>query len=320
MSTARSGSFNVYGYCFSVRSRAEEPLRGIQEDFRFFTTEGPTNGVLIELFPEAPPQDAVPAIDAMAYTPRNVVYREGGKRFIDYHGRALGIQNEATGDFKLYSTDTGLLYEAAYLYLLSQIGQRLDADGLHRIHALGVVVKERAVLVMLPMGGGKSTLGLHVLQHPQVQILSDDSPFVDKRGRLLAFPLRLGLSPGSENAVPAQHRRTIQRMEFGLKYLVNYSYFSSRVCAAGRAWSVIRRRADHGPGLPDRNDQPYVRPAKLHNELCGRRRALSGTGVSSGGHRLGAIEEDEDSLLKNVELLAVIAPFEGPAGPSRARR
>ena len=230
MTSARSRSFNVYGYCFSVRSPAEEPLWGIEEDFRFFSTEGPTNGVVVELFPEAPPMDAVPANDAVAYTPRNVVYREGGKRFIDYHGRALGIQDEATGDFKLYSQDTGLLYEAAYLYLLSQIGQRLDAAGLHRIHALGVVVKRRAVLVMLPMGGGKSTLGLHVLQHRQVQILSDDAPFVDRRGRLLAWPLRLGLLPGSENTVPAEHRRTIQRMEFGPKHLVNYSYFSGRVC------------------------------------------------------------------------------------------
>ena len=52
--------------------------------------------------------------------------------------------------------------------------QYLDRRGLHRIHALGVVVKNRAVLVMLPMGGGKSTLGLHLLKHPEVQILSDD--------------------------------------------------------------------------------------------------------------------------------------------------
>jgi len=229
---ARCRSFNVYGYHFSVRGPAEEPLCEIEEDFRFFSTEGPNDGVLVELFPEAPPLDAVPANDAVVYTPRNVVYREGGKRFIDYHGRALGIQDEATGDFRLYSQDTGLLYEAAYLYLLSQIGQRLDAAGLHRIHALGLVVKRRAVLVMLPMGGGKSTLGLHALQNPHVQILSDDAPFVDRHGRLLACPLRIGLLPGSDNTVPVEHRRTIQRMEFGPKQVVNYSYFSDRVCAS----------------------------------------------------------------------------------------
>ena len=82
------------------------------------------------------------------------------------------------------------------------------------------------------MGGGKSTLGLHLLKIPEVKILSDDSPYIDRQGRALAYPLRLGLLPGSEHAVPPEHRRMIQRMEFGPKHLVNYSYFKDRVCAA----------------------------------------------------------------------------------------
>ena len=171
--------------------------------------------------------------------PAQRVYRKDGKRFIDYHGRGLGIQDEATGCYQLYSTDNGLLYEAAYLYLLSQIGQRLDARGLHRIHAVGVVIKGRAVLVMLPMGGGKSTLGLHILQHPQVRILSDDSPYIDRRGQVLAYPLRIGLLPGSESKIPADQRRTIERMEFGTKHLVNYSYFAERVCASANPGLLV---------------------------------------------------------------------------------
>jgi hypothetical protein len=131
------------------------------------------------------------------------------------------------------------LYEATYLYLLSQIGTFLDGRGLHRIHALGVVVKKRAVLVLLPMGGGKSTLGLHLLEHPEVQLLSDDSPFVDRRGDVFAYPLRLGLLPGSEHAVPPEHRRTVNRMEFGPKHLVNYSYFQNRVIASAAPGLVL---------------------------------------------------------------------------------
>jgi hypothetical protein len=93
-----------------------------------------------------------------------------------------------------------------------------------------VVIENRAVLALLPMGGGKSTLGLHLLKNPAVQILSDDSPFIDRKGRVLAYPLRIGLLPGSENAVPAEQRRVINRMEFGPKHLVNYDYFKERVC------------------------------------------------------------------------------------------
>ncbi len=239
MNSARSSNFNVYGFCFSVHSQVEDPLRGIEEDFAFFVSSEPAGGVRIDLLREAPPLQEAPLGDAVAYTPRNVVYRSGGKRYIDYHGKAFGIQDESNGDFRLYSCNSDLLYEAAYLYLLSRIGQFLDAKGIHRLHALGVVIRKKAVLVMLPMGGGKSTLGLHILCHPQVQILSDDSPFIDRKGALLAYPLRLGLLPGSEDAVPADQRRTIQRMEFGTKHLVSYRYFAERVCASAEPGLLV---------------------------------------------------------------------------------
>jgi hypothetical protein len=223
--------FDVYGFRFSISSTMRDPLEGLRQDFAFFQSNDAADGVTLELIDENPPRQGLPSTDACVYTPRNVAYRANGKRYIDYHGRALGIQDEATGNLKLYSRDPNLLYEAAYLYLLSRAGEYLDARGLHRIHALGVSIKGRAVLVLLPMGGGKSTLGLHLLNHPFVQLLSDDSPFIDRKGDVHAYPLRLGLLPGSEKTVPAEHRRSIQRMEFGAKHLVNYSYFQSRVSA-----------------------------------------------------------------------------------------
>jgi hypothetical protein len=225
-------SFDVYQCRFSVRSSVTELLEGIRQDFAFFAAAPSNDSITIELFCADPPFGDLPDTDATVYTPRNVVYRCGARRFIDYHGRALGIQEEGTGNLRLYSRDLDLLYEATYLYLLSQVGQHLDRRGLHRIHALGVVVKNRAVLVLLPMGGGKSTLALHLLRHPEVKILSDDSPFIDRHGHVLAYPLRLGLLPGSEHTVPPEHRRFITRMEFGPKYLVNYNYFQDRVAAS----------------------------------------------------------------------------------------
>ena len=232
-------AFDVYGYRFSIRGGPAEAVDGIRQDFEFFSAPGDAGEVRLELISDDPPTDGLPATDAAVYTPRNVVYRADGRRFIDYHGRALGIQDEASGDLKLYSRNGGLLYEAAYLYLLSQIGQYLDRNGLHRIHALGVVIGGQAVLALLPMGGGKSTLGLHLMRHPEVQILSDDSPFVDREGRLLAFPLRIGLLPGSENDIPEEHRRVIDRMEFGPKHLVNYGFFRDRVCASAPPGLVL---------------------------------------------------------------------------------
>jgi hypothetical protein len=234
-----TASFDAYGFRFCVRGNAEAAVDGICEDFRFFSSGPGLDHTTVELFHERPPFDAAPPCDAVIYTPRNVVYRAEGKRYIDYHGRALGIMDEAASSFKLYSEDPELLYEAAYLFLLSRIGQGLDQRGLHRLHALGVEVNGRAVLVLLPMGGGKSTLALHLMNFPDVRLLSDDSPWIDRNGRALAYPLRIGLLPGSEQSVPAEHRRLIQRMEFGPKHLVNFSYFYDRVCASAEPGAVF---------------------------------------------------------------------------------
>lgn len=232
-------AFDVYGYRFTLRSTVAEAVEGIRQDFAFFAAEGPDEGVIIEMIGEEPPLEDLPPSVAVVYTPRNVAYRNGHTRYIDYHGRALGVHDLVTGNFKIFSRDLNLLYEATSLYLLSQIGKRLDSRGLHRIHALGFAVMRQAILVLLPMGGGKSTLALHLLEYPEIQLLSDDAPFIERNGGLLAYPLGLGLLPGSEERIPPQHRRQIQRMEFGAKHVVNYSYFQGRVCASAEPGIVL---------------------------------------------------------------------------------
>jgi len=222
-------SLDVYGYQTRVRSSSETVLKGLAEDFAFFRRDAISGGPVIELLERDPPFDSAPPLRATVYTPRNVSYRNGNLTLIDYSGRGLGIHNRETGDFSLYSRYLDLLYEGAYLFLLSQCGEALDARHLHRVHALAVSIEDRAALVLLPMGGGKSTLALHLLQFPEIAFLSDDSPLIDRAGNVHAFPLRLGLLPGAENSIPPEQIRVINRMEFGPKLLVNYSYFAERV-------------------------------------------------------------------------------------------
>jgi hypothetical protein len=221
---------DIYGYRVTVRSEVCSVLDNLAQDFAFFRTEGPfSKSNEIELFQKQPPYDEAPDAKAVVYTPRNVSYRNGSKTLIDYSGRALGIHDAASGRLRLFSQDLDLLYEAAYLFVLSQCGEGLDARRLHRVHALGISVNDCAALVLLPMGGGKSTLAAGLLRHHEIALLSDDSPLIDSRGDVHAFPLRLGLMPGSEGEIPPDHLRRINRMEFGPKFLVNYAYFADRV-------------------------------------------------------------------------------------------
>lgn len=236
---AESVSFDIHGYRVRIVCAVESVLSGLADDFAFFAVSGSPDESVVELVSETPRYEPWADAKASAYTPRNVAYRLHGKTVIDYSGRGLGIHDTQTGDFRLASLDHDLLYEAAYLFLLSQSGEALDRVHLHRIHALGVSVNGRAALVLLPMGGGKSTLGSALLEHPEVKILSDDSPLVDREGNLHAFPLRIGLLPNAVSRIPADQLRTIQRMEFGPKMLVNYKYFADRVVASAAPGLVL---------------------------------------------------------------------------------
>ncbi|MFC1680796.1 hypothetical protein ACFL1S_03255 [Pseudomonadota bacterium] len=144
---------------------------------------------------------------ATTYTPRNVSFSRDGRTYIDFSGRALAIRNRRERSFRIYSRDPDVQYEATCLFLLSCIGEFLDTRGMHRVHAMAMSVNGGAVLAILPMVGGKSTLGSALLKYPEFKFLSDDSPFISTDGRVHAFPLRLGLLPGSEHDIPEDQRR-----------------------------------------------------------------------------------------------------------------
>ena len=223
-------AFDVYGFRFTIQGSSAWAVDSLSQDFAFFRSKPAGGERIIQMMEEEPDYDSLPACEASVYTPRNVVYRNGSALYLDYHGHGLGFHDPADGGFRIVGRDPCLLYEACYLFLLSQISQYLDGRKMHRIHSLAVSLNGRAILVLLPMGGGKSTLGAHLLEHKEIQLMSDDSPFVDATARVHAFPLHLGLLPGGEAKVPEQHRRMVRRMEFGPKILVNYEQFAGQVC------------------------------------------------------------------------------------------
>jgi len=223
--------FDVYGFRFVLSGDAPAAIEALASDFAFFAVsrEGTEGAAQIRVRNAAPDYAALPPVRARVYTPRNISYLDGEHTLVDYHGRGLGRHHRGTGSFEITTLDPDLQYEACYLFLLSQLGEALDRRGLHRVHALGISVGGRAVLVVLPMGGGKSTLGAALLSDPEVKLLSDDSPLIDASGHVRAFPTRIGLLPGADGAVPAAYRRTVNRMNFGPKTFVDYRYFAHRV-------------------------------------------------------------------------------------------
>lgn len=244
--------YNVYGFRFTVAAGEEtSAVEGLDNDFAHFRVNDlPAAGtpvLKIQLCPMDPPYDDVPPRAATVYTPRNIAFSEGPRTYIDYSGHSLAIYDRTQPAFRIYSLNHDVLYEATYLFLLSRIGEELDRQGLHRIHAMALSYRGRGVLAILPMGGGKSTLVSELLRDSDYQFLSDDSPFIAPDGSLRAFPLRMGFLPGGETAVPRDQLRLINRMEFGPKWLANYSYFAHRVAQSAEPGIVLLGRRSLSP-------------------------------------------------------------------------
>jgi len=129
-----------------------------------------------------------------------------------------------------------LLQEIAYLFILSTVGRYLDSQGIHRVHALGVSYQNRGILLLLPCGGGKSTMALELMRRLGFSLLAEDTPLIDRRGRILPFPLRLGIRPEQETEIPAQYFRTVNRMEFDPKTLIDIESEILATCQRTFRW------------------------------------------------------------------------------------
>jgi hypothetical protein len=230
-----SACFDFYGLGIDVSSADADLVGEVQRDFAFFhrpSLNGAGERFALRLHVETPSFAGLPDLPAAFLTPRNVCYRDTTRTYIDYYGRALGIFERGARAYDVYGTDPEMLHEIAYLFILSTVGEYLDARGIHRLHALGVSLHGRGILLLLPSGGGKSTMALELMRHPDFRLLGEDTPLIDRDGRILPFPLRMGVRPDSETGVPPQYLRTVRRMEFDPKTLIDIEYFRDRLGGA----------------------------------------------------------------------------------------
>ncbi|HEY8770626.1 MAG TPA: glycosyltransferase family A protein, partial [Thermoleophilaceae bacterium] len=241
-------NIDAYGLKVAVRGDWPEVLEAIALDFAFFETAAPANRPDLEILVERRPPDyeRFAELPAAFVTPRNVVFKDGERTVVDYFGRALSVVDRANGRVTVQGQDAHLVHEAAYLYLLSHIGQHVESLGFMRLHAVGLVGRAGAVAVMIPSGGGKSTLAVRALKEDGVRLLSDDSPLLDRRGRLHPFMLRIGVNPTDAASLPEGDVRRIERMEFDAKLALDLASFADRV---ERRAQPLRHLVIARPGL-----------------------------------------------------------------------
>lgn len=208
-----------------------EVVEALRLDFEWFVRERAAGDLHVRVDVERRPPDfdRFGDLEAAFVTPRNVVFQDGSRTIVDYFGRALSLVDRRADRVLVEGEDAHLVHEAAYLYLLSRLGSHLDRLGLPRLHALGLAGAQGAVAVLLPSGGGKSTLALRALASEGVRLLAEDAPLLDRSGRLHPFPLRIGVNATDAHLVPAGNVRRIERMEFHPKLVLELSAFADRI-------------------------------------------------------------------------------------------
>src|ERR1700749_1413226 len=122
----RVAAFEIYGLRVDLGGDWPEVIEDVRLDFAWFSRPDAAGPPDVELRIErrAPSFDAFGEITASYITPRNVVYQQNGTRIVDYFGRALCVVDD-TG-VTVQGEERHLVHEAAYLYLLSRVGEHLD--------------------------------------------------------------------------------------------------------------------------------------------------------------------------------------------------
>jgi hypothetical protein len=264
---------DVHGLLFDVRGWPEVAAE-VMRDFLWFEAGADPGGrspITVELAEGRPEWDGYGDLDAAFITPRNVVYQNGDRTILDYFGRAVAVLDRAAGTIVIRGENPHLVHEAAYLFLLSRIGEHLDAIGLPRLHALGLAGPRGAICVLLPSGGGKSTLAVSALADRRVRILAEDTPLLDTRGFVHPFPLRIGVNPGDADRLPPGSVRRIERMEFHDKLVLDLDGFRDRVEADPQPMVdlVVGRRSLAGHGKLERLPRRAAAGALLREGVVG---------------------------------------------------
>ncbi len=203
-----------------------EVINLLAKDFSYFkveVTDDPKWSFSLEIFEEAPPWEIVPKVKATMQTINSICYDVGVNRFCDYYGELLVVLDKKKNQAKLYSLNEKKTHEVAYLLILSRIGKKMDLMGLHKLHAFSVSFNDIAIVCMMPMKGGKSTLLMEFLKDPRFKMISDDIPLVNLKGEILPFPIKIGLSEKAHNLKiinPDINLYQMDRGQYGVKNLL----------------------------------------------------------------------------------------------------
>jgi hypothetical protein len=220
---------DFYQHTILVTHNEESLLQKIRDEFHFFIKDTVTQVETTLEIHQAPPP-SIPSMVATKILEHCVIYHLGGRQYVDYFGEALTIWDRSENSVQIYGLDSSLLYELSFLAIHSLLGQKLDQEGLCRVHALGVSLGNSNALIMLPSKGGKSTLLTYLMENPEVTIISDDMPLIDYKGCVHPFPSKISLNEiPNTGTLSKLHWHEFKRAHFPPKWTASLAQLNGRI-------------------------------------------------------------------------------------------
>lgn len=231
--SVNSGKLFLDFFKFIIEINCDDPevLINLKKDFEYFVCEDKQSDFIIRA--QKTESIGIPAnLRAVNQTQNSITYVNKGVKYQDYYGKAWS----ETFAFKInfYYLEREILHELLYLAILSFSGKQMDMRGFHKIHACAVSHGKKNLVFMMPSKGGKTTLFMDLLNEPSTSIISDDTPVVNRYGRLHPFPLRVGCESKNElfNKFPYIREQDIyefNRQYFSKKYLLNLMKLKNQI-------------------------------------------------------------------------------------------
>lgn len=240
MSESTTVNLHFYGLDLQLRSDDTELVDGMRRDFAYFKAGPVAPAVRIDVFNEQPPFGSLPDLKATIYTTGYISYWGKEEVYTDYYGRGLRIFNQPKKGYRIYSLNADLRYEIAYLTVLEGVGRYLDSQHIHRIHALGIARNGKAILILLPEKGGKSTLALSLLRSGKVSLIAADAPLLTRSGMVLPYPLHIGIPLlGELEDIPESCVRQVFKTRSGNNTIIDVDYFADKIASPCQPGAIL---------------------------------------------------------------------------------
>jgi hypothetical protein len=238
---------NFYGFFTVVESDNQQILTLIEKDFYSFKCDAldlnrHDDVFSLKILDQKAPDNLIPEIQTSMQSLSSLSYDLGDTRYNDYYGELISKINFSKNEATLYSKSLNKLHEVAYLIILSRVGKKLDLMGLHKLHAFAISFGDIAVICMMPMKGGKSTLLMELLKDPRAKMISDDIPLIDRKGNLIPFPIKIGLDHFHneiEVKNPEENIYKMHRSQYGTKTLISVKGIPDKIVPLNQTFKRV---------------------------------------------------------------------------------